>query len=1095
MAEDKIDSLFDRAAIIKEFNGIVDETIGRIKNYPKIKADVEGAKSVKEFTLASAKMQQELKAVESLAKQRFATDAKIITLQTDYARATALNRNELQKQNAELKAQAALQQANTGSIERAMAAVKVLTLEQIKLNQNTAEGQKRSAELISQIDKYNAFIKKNSDALAQQKINVGNYSGAVNVLKQSLQEVAAKIDQNTKAGKGNSDVVAALRKEYSILDQLVNSQAAGFAKASLEIRANEKALLDLQKAGLQSTAAFKEISLATGKLKDDLADVRARTKALGSDTFVFDGLIQGAQGLAGAYGVAQGAASLFGKDNEDLQKTLVKLAAIMTVIQGLQQIQNVLQKESSFMLLLSGARTKALAIAQGLYAAATTAATTATRALSFALKASGIGLILTLLTTAAYAMSQFAKSSKDAEESIDDLTAALDKQNAALDKTISGIDRANEKQKLLNGSRLTGKNLDNADAEADINAELSKRDAILKDLDKGESRLNVLVKERQKIQKSGNLEKDKGFDFNFTDGDAKLKKVEEKITEVQKTQSEKRTKLIESNNRFSNLRLEQSKKTFQENEAAKTKAAEEAEAKRKSAAEKASAEFLRISEAERKAIFQVYLDGAEERARLALRDSENEDLPLQQRLQRLKDYSIERSSIIEAQRKFDLANTKLTETERLAINQRAGIAQVQVREGIEARKLAATKASHAKELAEEERHQLAIKDMESQNISNFFANEQVKLDKQFADKLISEEKYNEKKLQLQQDLQVALLKSEIQFTKELIKIEEAKALASGNQEDIDRVASAKLKLAGLEISLQSLITSFRIESNKEADASDEEAFNKKVARLEQIKDIALKVFGVISSIALLGNEKEMQALDERKRLLDLETERRINQINLLGLTEAERVRQTAIVQKDAAYQNEQIENRKRKLATERARFEKAASIANIIAETALAVVRALGSRPFTPANIALAAITGAIGAAQLAKAISTPIPKYKMGRGQGKDEIAIVGDGGVHEYIDRGTHIEKTPNVPTLTYLMGKDRVFKDENALVNAMLSASNPRTQITNIKSVTGGGLNDTLLKSLDSKMGELVKKSRIVINNQRDITSTAFYQFIKN
>ncbi len=39
--------------------------------------------------------------------------------------------------------------------------------------------------------------------------------------------------------------------------------------------------------------------------------------------------------------------ALFGDENEELQKTFVKLQAVMAVLQGLQGIQNVLQKESA----------------------------------------------------------------------------------------------------------------------------------------------------------------------------------------------------------------------------------------------------------------------------------------------------------------------------------------------------------------------------------------------------------------------------------------------------------------------------------------------------------------------------------------------------------------------------------------------------------------------------------------------------------------------------------------------------------------------------------------------------------------------------
>src|SRR5690606_25470875 len=204
MAQDRIDSIIDLASVQKEIDK-VNELIGQLgetlKKFPDIKVEMQGAEGYKEFSVANQKMTQEVKAVINLVNQRFAADAKVITLQTDYARATAASRVEIQKQNVELKNQAQLQAANSGSIERARAAIKALTLERDKLNLFTEKGRNKQDQLNASIDKYNNFIKNNVDQLGKQKINVGNYAGAVNILKDSLANVAQKIDQFTKAGK------------------------------------------------------------------------------------------------------------------------------------------------------------------------------------------------------------------------------------------------------------------------------------------------------------------------------------------------------------------------------------------------------------------------------------------------------------------------------------------------------------------------------------------------------------------------------------------------------------------------------------------------------------------------------------------------------------------------------------------------------------------------------------------------------------------------------------------------------------------------------------------------------------------------------
>ena len=70
----------------------------------------------------------------------------------------------------------------------------------------------------------------------------------------------------------------------------------------------------------------------------------------------------------------------------------------------------------------------------------------------------------------------------------------------------------------------------------------------------------------------------------------------------------------------------------------------------------------------------------------------------------------------------------------------------------------------------------------------------------------------------------------------------------------------------------------------------------------------------------------------------------------------------------------QVEKKRAELAYKQAKREKAISIASAISGTAMAVVGALGNKPWTPFNFALAGMVGAMGALQLATIISTPLP-------------------------------------------------------------------------------------------------------------------------
>lgn len=110
---------------------------------------------------------------------------------------------------------------------------------------------------------------------------------------------------------------------------------------------------------------------------------------------------------------------------------------------------------------------------------------------------------------------------------------------------------------------------------------------------------------------------------------------------------------------------------------------------------------------------------------------------------------------------------------------------------------------------------------------------------------------------------------------------------------------------------------------------------------------------------------------------------------------------------------EEYETKKRQILSEQAEDQKGYAIFQATINTAQAVVAALGSQPFTPANIALAAAVGAAGAVQIGLIASQPTPQFAEGgwvdskgrihgrkHGSGGVKIEAEGD----EFITRGKY-------------------------------------------------------------------------------------------
>jgi hypothetical protein len=112
-------------------------------------------------------------------------------------------------------------------------------------------------------------------------------------------------------------------------------QALGSLKAQLR-----EATAEVTKLSEQFGASSKEAVNAAkraAELKDQIGDAKSLIDAFNPDA-KFKALTASLGGVAGGFSALQGATALFGKENEDLQKTLLKVQSAMALSQGLQAV-------------------------------------------------------------------------------------------------------------------------------------------------------------------------------------------------------------------------------------------------------------------------------------------------------------------------------------------------------------------------------------------------------------------------------------------------------------------------------------------------------------------------------------------------------------------------------------------------------------------------------------------------------------------------------------------------------------------------------------------------------------------------------------
>jgi hypothetical protein len=109
----------------------------------------------------------------------------------------------------------------------------------------------------------------------------------------------------------------------------------GSLKKQLREAQNEVVALS-DKFGATSREAVNAAKKAA-ELRDRIGDAKALTDAYNPDA-KFKALTAALSGVAGGFGAVQGAMALFGKESEDVQKTLLKVQSAMALSQGLNAV-------------------------------------------------------------------------------------------------------------------------------------------------------------------------------------------------------------------------------------------------------------------------------------------------------------------------------------------------------------------------------------------------------------------------------------------------------------------------------------------------------------------------------------------------------------------------------------------------------------------------------------------------------------------------------------------------------------------------------------------------------------------------------------
>jgi hypothetical protein len=194
-------------------------------------------------------------------------------------------------------------------------------------------------------------------------------------------------------------------------------------------------------------------------------------------------------------------------------------------------------------------------------------------------------------------------------------------------------------------------------------------------------------------------------------------------------------------------------------------------------------------------------------------------------------------------------------------------------------------------------------------------------------------------------------------------------------------------------------------------------------KLELEKQLTQELIALSFTLLTANLERQKNELQGQIDAVEKRKQQEIELANQTIVNTQDRAAAIAVIEARAAAQREQLERKQRDLDIKKAQFDKAQSIARIVQETAIQVIKNLTS-PLLPLIIG-------IGAAQLATVIATPIPRYKDG-GEHDGGPMIVGDGGKSEGIvfPDGTTM-KSPATDTLMTAPAGTVIYPDFNKMM----------------------------------------------------------------
>ena len=251
---------------------------------------------------------------------------------------------------------------------------------------------------------YQKEIKNSIKNDAEKAGSLTQLRATLSNLTKQFDELSA-VERNGDAGKQLQTQIANTTTQLNEAEQAtgrfyrsVGNYATGLRDLKKEYKDTVDQMVAMESQGKANSAQYQELADKAGKLKDRINDVGDQMHFMASKTKMLDTVSSGFQLLAASAEVYQGVLAQVTGDDKAAAEVIKKLQAAMAVANGVQQIANLLQKESAIRMAISMRATIANAVAQKAQAVATKIVTAAQWLWNAAMDANPIGAVIAAVT-------------------------------------------------------------------------------------------------------------------------------------------------------------------------------------------------------------------------------------------------------------------------------------------------------------------------------------------------------------------------------------------------------------------------------------------------------------------------------------------------------------------------------------------------------------------------------------------------------------------------------------------------------------------------------------------------------------------------